>query len=172
LRFACGVGRAGASSGRERQTSSGPVARRRNRGKRRRKPEKLRRLPTCRRPVARGNFRRRQIHRRSLRCRLFRASDARSGNLGGWDTCICTFQHPKTTLKFPDLAGRPSQSQKCSQSWLFLSGVYQSPKLENTLKTTRLSTTLWPVASFGMARYYSRDHLVSPLRPLIPVPKV
>ena len=41
--------------------SSGPVARSRNRSKRLRKPENLRRLPTCRRPVARGNFRRRQI---------------------------------------------------------------------------------------------------------------
>ena len=47
--------------GRERHVSSGPVARSRNRSKRLRKPENLRRLPTCRRPVARGNFRRRQI---------------------------------------------------------------------------------------------------------------
>ena len=41
--------------------SSGPVARSRNRSKQLRKPQNLRRLPTCRRPVARGNFRRRQI---------------------------------------------------------------------------------------------------------------
>jgi len=58
---------------------------------RRQNPENLRRLPTCGRPAARGNFRRRTIHVVAAASMRFRLLDPAPRDSGGRDTCVGTF---------------------------------------------------------------------------------